>query len=827
MAPLLAVYNVRTQETNSIALSDLAENYSTFLEITGQQAVAIDANTAADVKACQQITRLLDTLARHNHIEQDHTHSINEFIRRVLFCLFAEDTQIFAPQQFTNAFALLVDKQGDGAESFFTNLFTVLNTPENERKAIGPLPKELLAFPYVNGGLFSDKVEIPKFDVSTRAQLLDCGSLKWSEISPAIFGAMFQNALDADLRHQLGAHYTSEENILKVIKPLFLDALNAEFERLAVLDESTPKAKAAKKEQLSQFHDKLASLNFLDPACGCGNFLLIAYRELRRLENKVLEQLLDENYLLLEEAIKVNINQFYGIEIEDWPAEIAHLSMWLMQHVMNQETKTSAVIRQQNALTTDWNEVLPASKCAYIMGNPPFAGSVTTSEDQKRWLRDVYPPKHTLGRADFVTGWFVKAASYMKGNPQIQAAFVATNSICQGQQVSILWGLLLSQGIRINFAYTSFKWSNAASKNAGVTCTIVGFAYRDVFDDTGNKRLFHVGADNTIAVQHTKAISPYLLPVNGSFDYSAVIVARSAKPFDEPASFGFMPVDGGNLIISADEHDRIIAAYPESEAFFKRFKGSDEIINGTYRWCLWLKTEDRSQWEQIPPIEQHVDACRGFREQSVKTGAAYNLRETPWKFGHLPFPDPVAALVIPSVSSERRPYIPMDFVDNSTIVSNLCYLLPNATHYQFGILTSRIHMCWMRLTAGKLETRYRYSRDLSYNTFVWPSSTAEQQAKITALAEEILYKRQFYMTKTLAELYNPETMPDDLKQAHADLDLAVERLYRPEPFADDEELTTFMLQLYAAAVRAEQEKEQKQKKPARATATKARKSKAK
>ena len=545
---LLAVYNVRTQETNSIALSDLAENYSTFLEITGQQAVAIDANTAADVKACQQITRLLDTLARHNHIEQDHTHSINEFIRRVLFCLFAEDTQIFAPQQFTNAFALLVDKQGDGAESFFTNLFTVLNTKESERKAIGPLPKELLAFPYVNGGLFADKVEIPKFDVSTRAQLLDCGSLKWSEISPAIFGAMFQNALDADLRHQLGAHYTSEENILKVIKPLFLDALNAEFERLAALDESTPKAKAAKKEQLSEFHDKLASLNFLDPACGCGNFLLIAYRELRRLENKVLEQLLDENYLLLEEAIKVNINQFYGIEIEDWPAEIAHLSMWLMQHVMNQETgakfgvpvatlplKTSAVIRQQNALTTDWNEVLPAGKCSYIMGNPPFCGFNYTTDEQKQWLRDVYPPKYKLGSVDFVSGWFVKAASYMKGNPQIQAAFVATNSICQGSQVETLWGLLLPQGIRINFAYNSFKWSNAASKNAGVTCIIVGFAYRDVFDDTGYKRLFHVCADNTLALQHTKAISSYLLPVNGSFDYSTVIVARSVKPFTETA----------------------------------------------------------------------------------------------------------------------------------------------------------------------------------------------------------------------------------------------------------------------------------------------------
>ncbi|MBU3845005.1 MAG: N-6 DNA methylase [Candidatus Anaerobiospirillum pullicola] len=837
---LLAFYNAKNHQTNSLELSRLGEYYSTFFEITGKDPILIEANVEASVKACQQITNLLDTLAKDNNIEQDHTHSINEFIRRVLFCLFAEATQIFESQQFTNAFANLVVNQGKDAKVFFTDLFTVLNTPENKRQELGQLmAKEILDFPYVNGGLFANQVFIPAFNTNTCKQLIECGKVKWNQISPAIFGAMFQNALDPALRHQQGAHYTSEENILKVIKPLFLDALTAEFEYIAALDESTPKAKDTKKEQLSLFHDKLSNLTFLDPACGCGNFLLIAYRELRRLENKVLELLLDENYLLLDEAIKVNINQFYGIEIEDWPAEIAHLSMWLMQHVMNQETgakfgvsvatlplKSSAVICQQNALTTDWNEVLPASKCSYIMGNPPFGGSVTTNEEQKRWLRDVYPPKHKLGRVDFVSGWFVKAASYMKSQPNIQAAFVATNSICQGQQVGILWGLLLSQGIRINFAYTSFKWSNAASKNAGVSCIIVGFGYRDVVDSAGDKRLFQVNKDQSITAITAKHISPYLKPVNSADDNSNTIVVKHSRPLSAPISMitGGMPIDGNNLIFADDEHNRIIADFPEAATFVKKFRGGKDIINDTYRWCLFLKEDDRNAWGEIPPIMQHVEACQRFREQSKKSGDAYKYRDRPWSFREQINPD--HALAIPLVGSDGRYYVPMAFIEADTICSNLCLLIPNATPYHFGIVSSRIHMCWMRFTAGQLKTDGRYALQLTYNTFIWPQATPEQQETIGSLANKILDKHWVYQedyNKTLADLYNQRTMPADLKQLHADLDIAVERLYRPEPFANDEERTSFMLRLYAEAVKAEQAK----KKPTGSGTGKKRQSKAK
>lgn len=841
---VLAFYNAKNQQTNSLELSRLGEYYSTFFEITGKDPIFIEANAEASVKACQQITNLLDTLAKDNNIEQDHTHSINEFIRRVLFCLFAEATQIFEPQQFTNAFANLVVNQGKDAKVFFTDLFTVLNTPENKRQELGQLmAKEILDFPYVNGGLFANQVFIPAFNTNTCKQLIECGKVKWNQISPAIFGAMFQNALDPALRHQQGAHYTSEENILKVIKPLFLDALTAEFENIAALDESTPNAKDAKKEQLSLFHDKLSNLTFLDPACGCGNFLLIAYRELRRLENKVLELLLDENYLLLEEAIKVNINQFYGIEIEDWPAEIAHLSMWLMQHVMNQETgakfgvpvatlplKSSAVICQQNALTTDWNEVLPASKCSYIMGNPPFGGSVTTNEEQKRWLRDVYPPKHKLGRVDFVSGWFVKAATYMKGQPNIQAAFVATNSICQGQQVGILWGLLQGQGVRINFAYTSFKWSNAASKNAGVTCIIVGFGYRDVVDASGNKRLFQVNKDQSITAITAKHISPYLKPVNSTDDYSNTIVVKRSKPLSAPIGMitGCMPLDDGNLILTEDERNRIIAEFPEAAIFIKKFRGGEEIINDNYRWCLFLKEEDRQAWEKIPQIVQRVEACRAFRLKSTRE-ATVRSADTPWQFGEIHFIDSdhaIHALAIPLVGSDSRYYVPMAFIEADTIYSNLCLLIPNATPYHFGIVSSRIHMCWMRFTAGQLKTDGRYSLQLTYNTFIWPQATPEQQETIGRLANKILDKHWVYQedyNKTLADLYNQRTMPDDLKQLHADLDVAVERLYRTEPFANDEERTRFMLRLYAEAVKAEQAK----KKPAGSGTGKKRQSKTK
>ncbi len=808
----ISVYDAVIDDTDSFPLSSLPEQYSIFLPLTGNfQRVKVKEGTEADVKACTRLTRLLDDLIRYNNIEDDRVHYVHEFVRRILFCLFAEDTGIFEQNQFTNAFALLTDKQGSNAADFFSDLFAVLNCPEDKRDRIGrPLAKELLAFPYVNGGLFAEQIFIPDFNLSTRDQLLNCGVLKWHEISPAIFGAMFQNALDPKLRREMGAHYTSEENILRVINPLFMDELNAEFERIKALPHQTTKAHQERRRQLIALQEKIASLKFLDPACGCGNFLIIAYRELRRLENRILDELFTDGFLLLADAIKVNINQFYGIEIEDWPAEIAHLSMWLMQHMMNQETaakfgiavpsiplKSSATICCQNALTTDWNTVIKSEECDYIMGNPPFGGTTFTTAEQKAWLRDVYPPKAKVGLVDFVTAWFVKAADYMQGHKTIQTAFVATNSICQGVQVGILWDLLLNKGIKIQFAYRSFPWENAANNVATVTCVIVGFSYYD----KSLKELFFIDKDKHLFEKLVVNISPYLIDSN-----SSVIVKSRNKAFNAPLNlrFGNKPIDGGNLILLPDEGNKLKEHNPEARSFLKFFIGSEGLINGTWRYCLWLKEEDKEQWSKIKPIMQHVEACRKFREKSTKTGDAFKWRDKPWSFREQI--NPSSAIVIPAVSSERRYYVPMDFINDQTIINNSCFILPDATTYEFGILTSRMHMCWMRLIGGRLETRYRYSRDLVYNTFIWPEVTEEQRSQISDLAKEVLLIREDHYPQCLAELYNPESMPSDLLKAHQELDRAVERLYRDKPFEDDDECTSFMLNLYAEAIANEETK---------------------
>lgn len=667
--------------------------------------------------------------------------------------------------------------------------------------------------------MFAGEHFIPEFNTTTRAELLDLGKMAWHEISPAIFGSMFQNALDPKTRREMGAHYTSEENILKIINPLFMDALRDEFKKIKALptgdDESNLRLKnrlaKARQEALMAFQNKLASLKFLDPACGCGNFLIIAYRELRRLENQVLEELFSQKGWILEvsEAIKVNINQFYGIEIEDWPSEIAHLSMWLMQHVMNQETsqkfgvdipsiplKTSATIVCANALTCDWQEILPASECSYILGNPPFGGAVTTSDEQKAWLKNVYPQNYKINRVDFCSAWYVKASSYMQENKNIRAALVATNSICQGQQVNTLWGLLLDKRIVINFAWTSFMWSNEASNKAKVTCIIVGFSYQK---DLLNK-IYSVKDDGSIAVISTPNISPYLVPSKKS-----VVVKPHNKPLSAKINlkYGNMPCDGGNLILSPVEYQEIIQKSPEIKQFVKYFKGSVEIINGTKRYCLWLKKEDEKQWNKIPFIKERVDACRSFRENSIKTGGAYQLKDKPWSF--VEQFNPSSALVIPSVSSARRFYVPMEFITDDTIISNLGFILPKASVYEYGILVSRMHMCWMRLTCGKLKNDYRYSRDLVYNTFIWPDVTEAKEDLISEFAQDIIKIRDKHIytddpIPTLASLYNPESMPPDLKEAHAKLDTEVEKLYRDEPFEDDDERTAFMLDLYAQKV---------------------------
>lgn len=833
----LCIYDLVLHDSLYLDIDDLPDNYLFLMPLKEGRKEKIVSSQEADKKACLKLTNLLDTLAKHNNIQHNEMSKLNSFIRRVLFCFFAEDTGIFSyteDNMFTNAFNKMVDKHGGNAHHFFEMIFKILNTkPEQRDQYIHQYPKEIMAFPYVNGGLFGDDGYIPEFDLVTRNQLLDCGQLSWQEISPAIFGAMFQGAMNKEERRTLGAHYTSEENILKVIKPLFLDKLYAEFEELKKeseekikeIDAIPPLKKkranlvagysdflsqkaidldVARKNVFRDFLKRIGSMKFLDPACGCGNFLLISYKMLRQLENDVLEYINEGNFT----DSYININQFYGIEIEDWPAEIAHVSMWLMQHLLNQEAnqrfgtniqsiplKTSATIVTDNALTIDWNDVLPAKECSYILGNPPFGGTVTTTKDQKIWLQNCYPPKYKIERVDFVSAWFVKASNYMGLNKKIQSCFVSTNSICQGQQVSALWDLLLKQGININFAYTSFPWKNDATDKAGVSCIIVGFSFYKskvndlyVFDQKGS--LMHV--------VKCEVISPYLTKCS-----KAQIVRPHSYPLSAKLniSFGNMSNDGGNLIFDYEEGKNFLQNNPESSKYVKKFIGSNELMKSEFRYCLWLTEEEKSDWERIPAIVNKVNCCKTWREKQKVTGAAVKVANIPWRFGQIANPsNPDKALVMPRVSSENRTYIPMDFIKGDTIVNDAAFMVPNATNFDFAILTSRMHMCWMRLTAGRLESRYRYSRDLVFNTFIWPEVTEEQKEHISSLAKNIRRVRAQNAPMALGDMYNPKTMPEALKLAHEELDKAVEELYQPEPFKNDEERVSLLLDLYSKKI---------------------------
>ena len=834
----IAMFDAIEHDNIVIGYKDLPGFYSFMLPMLEGRRTKIVSSKDADRKACLKLTRLLDTLAQRNNIRDENMQQLNSFMVRILFCFFAEDTGVFGmgdDNVFSNAFNKLVDREGSNAKQFFADIFTVFNTKEHEREHLeNKVANEILEFPYVNGGLFSEPGFIPEFDVVTRNQFTDCGKLSWSDISPAVFGAMFQGAMNKEERRNMGAHYTSEENILKLIKPLFLDDLYAEFEELkkkaeplklgvdtAKRSDTLRRKSFAVRKIFYDFLERVGNLKFLDPACGCGNFLLVTYKELRTLENEVFEYI-KEGELTVS---FININQFYGIEIEDWPVEIARVSMWLMEHLMNQQAnarfgsnmssiplKSAATIVRANALTTDWNDILPASECSYIIGNPPFGGAKYVSDEQKEWLKAVYPPTHKLGFVDFVTAWFVKASDYMMSNKQVQSAFVATNSICQGQQVETLWGLLLEKGININFAYTSFKWTNEAAEKAGVICVIVGFSYKH----TQSPLLFTVDKkSDELKVKQCTSISPYLTDCISPF----FVESRNKALFnDTKLIFGNMPVDGKNLILTYDDGQTLLIKYPEIKPFLKKYVGSSELMKSEFRYCLWLKYEDKEKWSQIPEIMKHVNDCANWRASQVETGDAYKLRNIPWSFRSQHNPE--RTLAIPRVTSERRNYIPIGFVKKDTICSDRIFLMPDAMPYHFGVLSSRMHMVWMRLTSGRIKNDYSYCRDLTFNTFVWPDVSDEQRDEIDKLSKEILLTRIDFETQfTLGEMYNPENMPDELKDVHNRLDAAVERAYREEPFGDDEERLSFLLDLYSKAIAAEEKEKLKSAKPKKKKAT--------
>lgn len=668
------------------------------------------------------------------------------------------------------------------------SIFEVLNTPEEDRQVT--IDQDLQAFPYINGGLFERTLRTPSCNSVMRRELLAAASLNWSAVSPAIFGSMFQGVMDETQRRNLGAHYTSERNILRVIKPLFLDDLYMEYARARL-----------RKTTLEAFHKKLSTLNFLDPACGCGNFLVITYRELRRLEHKVVQDLFKEQRLIdVSSMLRVNVNQMHGIEIEEFPSRIAQTALWLTDHQMNMEASAllgqhyvrlpltaSANIVNVNALTTDWEDVVPAEKLSYILGNPPFNGSRMMSREQKSDLLSVTRGMNEEGFLDLVCGWYLKAVAYIQHNHDIRVALVSTNSITQGEQASILWQRLLNDGVHINFGHRTFKWLNEAKGVAAVYCVVVGFSLRK--DQQG--RLFDYPdiKGDPVEISATN-INPYLVDAP-----NVLVSTRQKAPLGVPEmTFGSMPRDGGNLILSKGERDSLLASRPDLAPLVKKYTGAKEFINGYNRYCLWLTEASPSLIKSSPFILDRIKKTRAFRLLS-RAESTRNFARSPGLFCQIAEPGG-NYLLVPRVSSESRDYIPVGYVDEDTIGNDQVLMIRGATLYHFGILNSTMHMAWVRAVCGRLKSDYRYSKDIVYNNFPWPVVTPLQKQKLSTFAQAILDARESYPENTLADLYNPLTMPTDLRKAHDDVDRYVDRLYRKAPFDSDADRVALLFKRY-------------------------------
>ena len=692
---------------------------------------------------------------------------LNILCVRLVFCLYAEDAGIFTRDQFHD---FLVIYEAKDMRRALRDLFEVLNTPQEKRSKY--LQAELAAFPYTNGGLFEEQIEIPQFTEELKQTLLKNASLDfdWSEISPTIFGAVFESTLNPETRRSGGMHYTSIENIHKVIDPLFLNDLRKELDE--ILEEKVEKQRQKK---LVAYQDKLASLTFLDPACGSGNFLTETYLSLRRLENEAIRERYHGQTMLgaFVNPIKVSIQQFYGIEINDFAVTVATTALWISEAQMLNETeriihqdidflplKSYTNITEGNALRIDWETVVPKDHLNYIMGNPPFVGLSLRTKSQQEDMVNTFKDNDRAGRLDYVAAWYKKAANLIDGT-KAEVAFVSTNSIVQGEQVPILWEELFGRGIKINFAYRTFVWSSEASQKANVHCVIIGFAMYD----KNEKYIYEGGMKRQ--VQH---INGYLVDANDVF----IQLRGKANPNVPKLVQGNKPWDGGNLILSTEERDKLISKYPNAKSFIHKFIGSYEFINRKERWCLWLKDIAPNEYRNIPEIMERLSLCAEVR-RNTKTVAVQAQAETPMLFSQIRQPNSDYILV-PETSSSSRRYIPMGFMAKDVIASNSTLVAMDATLFLFGVMTSNVHMAWMRTVCGRLKSDYRYSPSI-YNNFPWPNPTDVQKAKIEQTAQAILDARALYPDSSLADLYDELTMPVELRKAHQDNDRAVMQAY--------------------------------------------------
>jgi len=777
-------YLDENKNPQTFILEDLPKKVELFGFLAGYKDIEYKAVNPVDIEAAEHMGELHDALKENNYTG----HELEMYLVRLLFCLFADDSGIFDEKKVFFKYISDTKEDGSNLAQELGLLFEMLNKPvENRQKNIGEIFKK---FPYVNGGLFEERLSTAAFNSKMRTTLLNCCKLDWSKIKPEIFGAMFQSIKDKEARRELGEHYTSETNILKVIKPLFLDDLWNEFNNIKSL------SKALRMQRLLEFHTKLQSLKFLDPACGCGNFLVVSYRELRLLEIEVLsEYLQDQKVLDIELMIRVNVDQFYGIEIVEFPAQIAKAALWLMDHLMNTIASekfgkyiaripltASPNIVIGNALTNDWETIVPKNELSYILGNPPFVGASMMNATQKNDATAVFGKIKLSNSIDYVGAWFHLAADYIKGT-NTEVSFVATNSITQGEQVAPLWSKMVGEyGTIINFAYRTFKWSNEAKGKAAVHCVIIGLGSK-----TKSKKFIF---ENNNAFE-AKSINPYLI------DAPNIIISSRAKALcNVPQMFlGNKPTDNGNLVLTYEEKEDLLKKEPQAKKLIRRYIGSEEFINGKERFCIWLKNVPFSEVKKCPLILQRIEKVKQFRLKSSAKPTVEKAEQS-HLFFFISHPD-TDYLLIPSTSSEKRKYIPIGYMDKNTISSNANMIIPNASLYHFGILTSAMHMAWTRVVCGRLEMRYRYTGAIVYNNFPFPEPTTRQITEIEKYSQQVLDARKEFPESTFADMYGETSMSfyPKLVKSHNALDKAVEKAYGKE-FASDMERVSHLFYLY-------------------------------
>lgn len=781
-------FDTKTTENRTFPIRQIDQHFTFFLPWAGMEKTQYTSESHADVKAAERMGKLFDELASANPdmmVSDSSRHGLNVFFTHLLFCFFAEDTGIFEDNQFTNAVASQTLGDGSDTDAFLRELFEALDEPDQGNK-----PAYLAGFPYVNGRLFraNSQLTVPRFSAKAREALIDLGTLKWQDINPDIFGSMFQAIVDPSVRSNLGQHYTSVPNILKTIEPLFLDDLREEFEKAY----SSP-------QKLKRLLDRIAAIKVFDPACGSGNFLVIAYKELRRLEHAILQrqaELAKANTLF--DKSRINIENFYGIEIDDFAVEVAILSMWIAKHQMNREfeqqfkvaiplipLKETGQIRAGNATRIDWNAVCPnnGEEEIYLISNPPYAGSKKQTAEQKADYGFVFGDRSYNKNLDYIALWFIKGADYIAGTAA-QLAMVSTNSVVQGEHVGLMFPTIFDLGVEIGFAYTSFKWENNAKGNAGVTVVAIGLRTKS----DAPKYLYSDGVKHEVG-----NINGYLA------DAESVFIKRRTTPLSEMLprmAFGSMPIDGGNLIVDETEY----ATLDSAANMLKKFVGARDYIDGKFRYALWLDERNIEQAKNIDWVNRRIDRVRDFRLRSDR-GATNELASTPHQFGHRAY-KPTDSIIVPRVSSETRAYIPMGYLGPDVVISDAAFAVYDAEPWLFALLTSQMHMTWVRAVGGKMKTDFRYSNTIVYNNFPVPEIVDKQKAQLTETALRILDVREYHCERTLAELYDRDSMPRNLREAHESNDELVDSLYSTKPYASDEDRLADLFGLYEEMIAA-------------------------